>query len=209
MKRRVKQAIIIKHTMNKLISSRDNINQIAQESIKILNTGGIVLLPFDTVYGLICDPKNFKSIEKIFQLKGRDRNKTVGLAVSSMSELNKIAHLTLPDFIKEKIPGRYTFIVRSNENIFSPQCYRGDTLGVRVPNSSLILKIVSSFGPIAQTSANKSGQTNCYSVVQIESQFTNDELSSIDLIIDGGEIEHGQPSEIWDVTGTCPIKIER
>lgn len=209
MKRRVKQAIIINYTMNKLISSRNNINQIAQESNKVLGSGGIILLPFDTVYGLICDPKNSMAIEKIFQLKGRDKNKTIGLAVSSMSELNKIAHLTFPDFIKEKIPGRYTFIARSKNDIFSPQCYQGDTVGVRVPNNSLILKIASSFGPIAQTSANKSGQVNCFSLDQIQAQFSTDELSLIDLNIDGGEIEHGQPSEIWDVTGTYPVKIER
>lgn len=195
--------------MNKLTIARDNINQIAEESIKILNTGGMILLPFDTVYGLICDPKNSMAIEKIFRIKGRDENKTIGLTVSSMSELNKIAHLTFPDFIKEKIPGRYTFIVRSKGNIFSKQCYQNSTLGVRIPDSNLIQKIVSQFGPIAQTSANKSGQVNCFSLDQIQAQFSTDELSLIDLNIDGGEIEHGQPSEIWDVTGTYPVKIER
>ncbi len=77
-----------------------------------------------------------------------------------------------------------------------------------MPDSQLILEIAKlSGGVVAQTSANKSGQSNCYSIEDIGKQF--DGLDQFDLIIDGGHLAETLPSELWDLTGDSPKQIER
>lgn len=195
--------------MNKLILTPENIDQIADKAVQVLRTGGAILIPFDTVYGFICDPKNEQALEKIFHLKERQESKTIGIAVASLSELDKIAEIANPEFINNKIPGRYTFILKSKNQAFSQYCYQDGTIGVRIPDNDLISKITSLSGPIAQTSANKSGLPNCLSIQEIKAQFSQTELNSIDLIIDGDKIENGKPSVIWDITKEEPSLIER
>ncbi len=192
------------HTLN-----QENINEIASKAAETIKNGGIALVPFDTVYGFICDPSNSSALEKIFHLKERDENKTIGLAVSSLSDIEKIAETLNPEFISARIPGRYTFILKSKNDSFSKYCYQNGTIGVRVPDNSLIIKIASLFGPIAQTSANKSGLSNCLSIPEVIAQFPPAEFNNIDLIVDGGKIENGKPSQIWDMTKKEPSLIER
>jgi L-threonylcarbamoyladenylate synthase len=201
---------------------------------KIICDGGIVVAPFDTVYGFICNPKNNSAIEKIIELKNRPDNKTFGLAVAKIDDIRDYAEIKHEAFIRELTPGKYTFILPSISVIsshsepaverteegerfrrlpatlqLSNYCYRNNTIGVRIPDNKLILAIAKQFGPIAQTSANKSGQLNCFSLADLEVQFNKDELNKIDLVIDGGELEQGSASELWDLTGDKPVKIER
>jgi L-threonylcarbamoyladenylate synthase len=183
-----------------------NLSQIIAQ---ILSRGQVVILPFDTVYGIICDPKNSIAIEKIFSLKNRPANKTLGLAVASLEQMKQIGNISTHDsFIKEKVPGKYTFILPAADLSFSPYCYRDGTVGVRIPNNKLILEICTQFGPIAQTSANKSGLAPCRSVDEVKQQFTHD-LAEIGMIVDGGVIDEGAPSTIWDLTTTTPRHITR
>jgi len=184
--------------------------KIAGKVVEIIANGGIVCLPFDTVYGLVCDPKNQTAIEKIYRLKERDTAKSIGLAVDSITSLQRIAEIRFDDFISERTPGLFTFILVAKEKHFSKHCYKDGTIGVRIPDSKLILEICQKRkGAIAQTSANKSGQPNVSSIEDLKSQFTKEELSQIDLILDGGAIRSQGPSEIYDLTGDEPRKIER
>jgi L-threonylcarbamoyladenylate synthase len=195
--------------MNNQIKLSDNLELVVEKAIKILNSHGIILIPFDTVYGFICDPSDNIALEKIFRLKKRNKNKTIGLAVSSLFEIEKIAEVPNRAFIEEKIPGKFTFILKSKNTNFSPYCYQTGTVGVRVPDNELVLKIAEHFGPIAQTSANKSGLPNCLSMQEIQAQFSKEELGAIDLIVNGGDIKEGKPSEIWNITEKEPTLIER
>lgn len=214
--------------MNYIKLDNDNISQIAAKSTEILNSGGIVIAPFDTVYGFIADPTNDTAIKKIFSLKKRPETKTIGLAVASIEQLESIAALNHRDFIESRIPGKYTFILSSRTETRDPEpivlssrtavrdpgsiskyCSQNGTIGVRIPDNQLILEICRQFGPIAQTSANLGGQPNCFSIENIRAQFSEESLSSIDLIIDGGELEKGNSSEIWDLTKEEPVRIER
>lgn len=195
--------------MDNEIKLADNLDSVAEKTVRILQAGGVILAPFDTVYGFICDPSDNIALEKIFHLKARDKNKTIGLAVSSLSEIEKIAEVPNRAFIEEKIPGKFTFILRSKDTSFSAYCYQAGTIGVRVPDNELILKITEHFGPIAQTSANKSGLPNCLSMQEIQAQFSSKDLSEIDLIVISDEILNGTASEIWDMTKGEPIQIER
>ncbi|MFA7254193.1 MAG: L-threonylcarbamoyladenylate synthase [Patescibacteria group bacterium] len=199
--------------MNNIIKlSENNLTSTAKTASWIIKSGGIIIAPFDTVYGFACYPGNDQTIEKIFTLKGRDLKKTIGTALSDIEMLNSfaIANEFNIKFIKERTPGKFTFIMKAKNFVLSKYCYQDETIGVRIPDSDLILQIAQeSGGVIAQTSANKAGEHNCFSLDDLKAQFSEDELSQIDLIIDGGTIESGEASEIWDLTGKKPVKAKR
>jgi len=189
--------------------SKQNKSAVAMEAAEIIQKGGIVILPFDTVYGLVCDPRNSRAVDKIFEFKNRPESKTLGLAVDSLESMKKIAEIALEKFIWDKIPGRFTFILPTKEIDFAQECYRDGTVAIRVPDNELVLNIAKECnGVLAQTSANISGQANCYSVDEIKSQ-AGDSIENIDLIIDGGVLSQNPPSSIYDLTGKSPHQIER
>jgi L-threonylcarbamoyladenylate synthase len=199
--------------MNTIKLTNSNLEEMAHQAATIIKDGGTIIAPFDTVYGVICSAFNDLSIEKIYNLKSRPAQKTVGTAVSNIQKIADFAEISSGqnDFIASITPGKYTFILNAKPSDISNFCLRDNTIGIRIPDNQLILKIAElAGGLIAQTSINKSGEANCYSIADIEKQFSNDELSLVDLIVDGGELDRdSSPSEIWDLTNESPVKIER
>jgi len=189
----------------------DNLQETAETASLIIKNGGIVAAPFDTVYGFIADPYNESAVARLNEIKGRGDTKTIGLATFSIDKIEEIADIDneQTEFVRMRTPGKFTFILKDNRNNkISDFCKRGETVAVRIPDSLLILKIAENAGAfLAQTSANKSGQQNCYSIEEITSQFGG--LDQFDLVVDGGVLSASPPSELWDLTGTVPKKIER
>lgn len=199
--------------MNTIKLTNSNLEEIALQAAKAIANGGIVVAPFDTVYGIICSPFDEGAIEKIYNLKNRPPQKTVGTAVSDIQTIADFAEISSSqtDFIERITPGKFTFILNAKPSDISNFCLRDNTIGIRIPDNLLILKIAElADGIIAQTSINKSGEANCYSIADIEKQFSKDELSLVDLIVDGGELDRDSiPSELWNLTSETPVKIER
>lgn len=190
--------------------SQSNQNELTKEASDIIKQGGVVVLPFDTVYGFACDAKNNKAIEKIYALKNRPLNQTMGVAVSDIDQIDIIARVNHRDFLKTRLPGQFTFILPKKEQKISHYCYKNQTIGIRVPNNQFILELIKqSGGVIVQTSANKTGQLNCLSIDNLKNHFDKEEIGKIDLIIDGGKIDQGKPSDLWDLTKEVPVLIER
>lgn len=194
------------------INSKENRELAIKETAKTITNGGVVILPFDTVYGICCDPNNESAIEKIFKFKNRRYAKTLGLAFSDIETLKKYTVLKIrnEEFIRKMTPGRYTFILPTLDKTISPFCRKNNSYGTRIPDNSLILDIIKkSGGVIAQTSANLSGQPNCFLIEDIERQYDKSSLQKIDIIVDGGEIENRGPSQIYSLLGSKPELIER
>lgn len=184
--------------------------QVENEALRTIQAGGIVIAPFDTVYGFICDPYNDTALEKIFKLKNRELNKTIGLALNPAHIIHSLAEVKHFEFTKGKVPGPYTFILPLKDKNISKYCQNKGTVAIRIPNSELILMLSKKFGkPLAQTSANKSGKSTCASIDEIKKQFTEAELDSVDLIIDCGLIQNSKESVIYDLTGDSPREIAR
>lgn len=187
-----------------------NYEEIKEIAASIIKVGGVLILPFDTVYGFVCDPNNDSALEKIFELKKRPKNQTIGLTVDGFDTLQSIADVNFYEkFIQAKIPGPYTFILPTKK-LFSNYCTKNHTIGVRLPDSQLIISLAKkSGGVLAQTSANVSGKGNCFSLGEIRGQYAINDLSKIDLIIDGGKLKSHTASTIFDLTGKIPREIER
>lgn len=177
---------------------------------RILKNGGIAILPFDTVYGFAADATNDEAVKKIFKLKNRSFSKPLGVAVAGLQEITRIAEPKHDEFIIERIPGPYTFILTAKNGDVSALCKKGTSIGVRVPDSRLILKTAGLLGgPIAQTSANAAGLPECYNIDDLQKQFNPDELMQVDIIVDGGNLPATGPSQIFDLTGERLQLIER
>jgi len=191
---------------------KDNFEELVEEAVLNIKKGSIVILPFDTVYGIVGDPKNEESVKKIFEIKSRPTSQTIGLAVSNMEKFKEIACLSEREenLIENRAPGPFTFIVNGKENTeISHLCQKNGTFGIRITSSELVNEIANRVGGIiAQTSANKNGLSFCLNIDEIKEQFTKKELESFGLIIDGGQLL-GHPSDIIDLITNCPKVIER
>lgn len=129
------------------------------EAAAAVEAGGIVGVPTDTVYGLAVDPWNDRAVAALYDAKGRPEHKPIGLLAASLSQAEEIADLaTCRDLAEEHWPGALTLVVRPKVLISD---WVGDgamgTVGIRVPDHDLLRDLLEVTGPLAVTSANRSG----------------------------------------------------
>ncbi len=173
------------------------------QAVEILSRGGLVIYPTDTVYGLGCDINHSKAVEAICRIKGINLKKDHLSFICS--DLSHIADYTKPinnstfKLMKRHLPGPFTFVLEANTNV--PRLFKNKkTVGIRVPNNSIIREIVSKLGnPVLSTSI--------YDEDEILEYTTDPELihekweNLVDLVIDGGYGDN-QASTIVDCTSS-------
>lgn len=162
--------------------------------------GGVILVPTETVYGLVCRAADTAARCRIFELKQRPFSKVLGWFVSGVPMLKK--HGVAVNPIAEKLISRYTpgalTLISETEN--------GGTQGYRIPDHPLLLEIIKQLDePLAQTSANASGKPDARSCHEALAQLSGE----VDFFIDGGNLnEHSCASTVVDTTQE-PAKILR
>ncbi|HFI0331737.1 TPA: L-threonylcarbamoyladenylate synthase [Streptococcus suis] len=166
---------------------------------KILNSGGAVVLPTETVYGLFAQALNEEAVNSVYQLKQRPRDKAMNLNVSNLNDINFFSQNT--PFFLEKLynrfmPGPLTIILKANDNVPFWVNSGLDTVGFRVPNHVKTLQLISETGPLIGPSANISGNESGKKFSDIQSQF------SVDLPgIEDDQALTGIDSTILDLSG--------
>lgn len=172
--------------MSKICTINEESLQLAAQ---IINAGGVIVVPTDTVYGVACDPFNEDAVVKIYQLKRRPRTKALQILMSSVSDLEKLG-LYLPsplDVLAEKfLPGGYSPIARARKDSVATRlatlCKADEsseqnkiqaeaTQGVRVPDCPELMQILRVTGPLAASSANRSGNESADSVEEAVAAF--------------------------------------
>ena len=175
-------------------------------AVSVLNQGGIIAFPTDTVYGLAAAIDDINAIERIFHVKERDHSKAIGVLMSSPKELARVAVNPNPAAMQLAIrywPGPLTLVVPRHPallEILSPL----PTIGVRVPDHPDALALMDATGPLAVTSANLSGGDNACTAEEVLNQLDG----LIHLILDGGRTPGGRPSTVLDCTSS-ELKILR
>lgn len=191
----------------KLRSAKADPNDTIKEALAVLRVGGIVVFPTDTVYGVGCDLFNPQAAEKIYKAKGRAFNKPLPALVSSLDQAFMIAESPPKSFEKlaDKFwPGALTIVVKAKASVPKFVTSGGDTIGIRMPNHLIALKLISEFGsPLATTSANKSGELEPTTAEEVLAKL-DAEIDLVDLIIDGGKTTSGVPSTVVDITVSPP-----
>ena len=146
------------------------------QAVEIIRDGGLIVIPTDTVYGVACDPRNVEAIRKIYMVKQRPKYKPLQVLLASIDGLAAMF-----------MPGAFSPIAEARDNC-SLATVRKDpatgktTQGVRIPNSAATLRILRAVGPLAATSANRSGEESAQTVDEAFGAFGD----AVDLYLDGG-----------------------
>lgn len=153
-----------------------------------LRTGGVVLLPTDTIYGLHCLWSNPAALERIARMKGRDAQKPFLLLAASVAQIETMG-IAVPPGLAAIWPAALTAILPNG----------GSTTAVRVPDVAWLRRLLERTGPLASTSANRSGEPAITSPHLLAPELTQ----ALDGLVDGG-VREGDPSTIVDFTQTEP-----
>ena len=160
---------------------------IIKEIVNVLDNDGLIIFPTDTVYGIACNSYSDKAIKRLYKAKKRDFNKPISVLTDSISKIDLMV-----DNINEKekelmnkyFPGNLTIIFNKKEHVSDLLTSNSPTIGVRIPNNKVALKILSSYPyPLATTSANISGEDNGTEI----NDFIDEFKDTVDIIIDGGK----------------------
>ena len=175
--------------------------------IDILKKGGIIAYPTDTYYGIGCDIMNKKAIEKIYQLKQRNRIKPFSFICSGLKNISHYAKVSNYAYktMKRLLPGPYTFVLEGSKLVPKIMLTQRKTAGIRMPNHPICLELVEKLGnPIITTSATMPDGTNFFDPSLIHDFFH----PRIDVVIDGGPVP-GHPSSVISLINDMPEVIRK
>jgi L-threonylcarbamoyladenylate synthase len=172
-------------------------------SVTLLQEGGVIAFPTDTVYGIGADPFNEHAVAKIYRIKRRPPHLALPLLLSDKSELPEVAR-AIPEvawrLVERFLPGGLTLVLRKAPTV--PHTVApGDTVAVRIPNHPIPIALIRKLGtPLIGTSANLSGRPNPITAQEVREQLGDE----VDFIINGGGCPAGIASTVVDVTQEMP-----
>ncbi len=190
-----------------------NINQqnpqqrLIQKVVDILKSGGIVVYPTDTFYGIGCDIMNKRAIERIYQIKQRNKSKPFSFICSGLKNISHYAKVSNYAYktMKRLLPGPYTFILEGSKLVPKIMLTKRKTAGIRVPDNPICLALVEGLGnPVITTSATKPDGTIFHDASLVHDYFGN----RIDAVVDGS-IVPGRPSSVILLIDDIPEVIRK
>lgn len=162
-----------------------------KRAARIIQDGGVVVFPTDTVYGVGCDPYNYDAVRRIYDIKGRDLSKPLPVLVKSVEVARCIGHMRVDAtrLAAQHWPGPLTIIIEIADKRLASSMGLDGSVGVRVPSGRCIDMLLDTCGMVVGTSANASGRTSPPSPDDIE--------IDCDMLLDGGVVS-GTESTIVD-----------
>ena len=175
-------------------------------ALEILQKGGLVAFPTDTVYGVGAVAFDGKAVESIYKAKDRPIEKAIPVLMADAADMEKVG-MDIPEVAHQLaarfFPGPLTCLIPKQPTL--PESVSAtETVGVRVPDHEVARALLRAAGPMAVTSANISGQASPSTAQEVLAQLGG----RIDLILDGGKTPGGVPSTLVDCTGN-DLKILR
>ncbi len=190
--------------INSLAPEEDLIGRAA----RVLQNGGVIGYPTETVYGIGCNIFSPAAVKRIYHMKKRETDKAFILIASDILQIKDIV-AEIPEAAERLMenfwPGPLTMVFRASANLATTEFRRAKTIAVRIPDSAVCLALLKACGyPIVSTSANLSGQPAATTAQEVITLFND----SLDLVIDGGKTPSDLPSTVVDIT-KHPVKIVR
>ncbi|OGO24031.1 MAG: threonylcarbamoyl-AMP synthase [Chloroflexi bacterium RBG_16_50_9] len=182
-----------------------------RRAARLIAEGEVIVCPTDTGYAFSADALNTGAIVKVFHLKGRSYSNPIHVAVSTMEEAAKYAHIkeAARHLARRFLPGALTLVLPKKE-IIPPILVSGrNTVGIRIPDNRTILQLSAMTGrPLTTTSANISGRPTPYSVDEVAEQL-GEAIEDVALILDQGTLAAHEVSTIVDLTVNPPQLIRQ
>jgi len=175
--------------------------------VDVLKSGGVIVYPTDTVYGIGCDILNKKAIQRIYQLKQQDPSQPFSFICSDLKDISDYAKVTNYGYktMKRYLPGPYTFILEGSRLVPRIMLTKRKTAGIRVPDHPICLAIVKLMGnPIISTSATGPDGSVLDNPSLIHEHFGK----RLDLVIDAGPVS-GHPSSVISLINDEPEIIRK
>ncbi len=164
-------------------------------AVEVLRSGGVVMHPTETCYGLAVDVRNEEALRKLYRLKGRDADKPLSILVDGfgMAVEYGVFSEKAEEVARKYWPGALSIVVPRGKVLSGFFNEGEDFVAIRYSSDEFSTRMVREFGgPVTTTSANKSGKKPLYM------SFA---LDGVDLIVDGGEISGNKPSTVAKVEG--------
>ncbi len=175
------------------------------KAVEVLRNGGVVIYPTDTVYGIGCDIFNRGALERIFSIKNDGSTKLFSFVCANLKDISNYAKVSDYAYktMKRLLPGPYTFILPAAKLVPKKLWSNRKTVGIRVPNHSITLKLVEELGnPIISTSVtNRKGEI-VFDPFDIRNIFN----TQVDLMLASGNLA-GNPSSVIDLSMEEPEVI--
>ena len=166
---------------------------------EILEEGGVIVFPTDTVYAYGCDIKDKRAIERIYRLKKMEKHKPLSFIFTEISEINNYARNISDDaykIMKKAFPGPYTFIFKASKLVPKVVVTNQKTVGVRLPANNIAIEIVKALGrPLLATSVSNPNGNYIVEPKDLEKIYRNE----VDLVIDCGP-KISSPSTVVDMS---------
>ena len=167
-----------------------------RKSVEIIENGGVIIFPTDTVYGIGCNPYDANAVKKIYEIKSREKIKSLPVLASSIQIVKQISIIDefTENIIKKYWPGPLTLILKLKDKNLKKSLNLEDKIAVRIPNSECTLKLLNKCNLLVGTSANVSG----------DSSFTDPQecmknVKNYDIFVDGGTITSKGESTIIEI----------
>ena len=167
-----------------------------RKSVEIIENGGVIIFPTDTVYGIGCNPYDANAVKKIYEIKSREKIKSLPVLASSIEIVKQISIIDefTEKIIKKYWPGPLTLILKLKDKNLKESLNLEDKIAVRIPNSVCTLKLLNKCNLLVGTSANVSG----------DSSFTDPQecmknVKNYDIFVDGGTITSKGESTIIEI----------
>lgn len=182
-----------------VINEKNPQTRLINKTIEILEDGGVIVFPTDTVYAYGCDFKDKRAIERIYRLKKMEKHKPLSFIFTEISEMNDYARNISDEaykIMKKALPGPYTFIFQASKLVPRIVQTNQKTVGVRIPDNNIAIEIVKALGrPLLATSVSNVSGEYIVEPKDLEKVYRNE----VDLVIDCGP-KQSSPSTIVDMT---------
>lgn len=191
-----------------IIHGKDVKRKNHQNTIKqIIQSGGLIVFPTETVYGIGADATNPEAVKKIFKAKGRPSDNPL---IVHIAEKNDVLIYTkdIPEYawllMEAFWPGPLTIVLKKKACIPKEVSGGLDTVGIRMPKSEIARDVIRAAGvPLCAPSANISGKPSSTLFQHVKDDF----MGKVDLMIDGGQVEIGLESTVIDLTTPIPVLL--
>ncbi len=173
------------------------------EAVAVLQSGGIVIYPTETTYGVAVDVENPVAVQKLLAYKGGRDGKAISVAVDSkeMAKRYVLLNAQAEQVYETFLPGPVTVVSTSNGKAAEGIESQEKKVGIRIPKHDLALQLISTFGRgITATGANASNKKRPYAIEDILHNTSKAQQDLIDVILDFGELPHHEPSTVIDTT---------
>lgn len=172
------------------------------KAVEVLKSGGVIIYPTDTVYGIGCDIFNKEALERVYYIKQDAGTKLFSFICPNLKDIAKYARVSDYAYktMKKLLPGPYTFVLPAAKEVPKKLWTKRETVGIRVPDHNIALELAKELGnPIVSTSVTKRTGEPLHNPEEIKLLFEN----QVDLMLAAGTLD-SEPSSIVDLSGEEP-----